>query len=59
MTDENITIVKTPSDWTNKDVTVTVSTTEKNFALQTKKDNGEWQTTGTQTFTENGIIYAI
>ena len=58
LTDENITIVKTPSDWTNKDVTVTVSTTEKNFALQTKKDNGEWQTTGTQTFTENGIIYA-
>lgn len=58
LTDVNTTFSKTPNDWTNKDVTVTASTTEKNFALQTKKDNGEWQTTGTQTFTENGTIYA-
>ena len=58
LTDANTTFSKTPNDWTNKDVTVTASTTEKNFALQTKKDNGEWQTTGTQTFTENGTIYA-
>ena len=58
LTDANTTFSKTPNDWTNKDVTVTASTTERNFALQTKKDNGEWQTTGTQTFTENGTIYA-
>ena len=58
LTDANTTFSKTPNDWTNKDVTVTAATTEKNFALQTKKDNGEWQTTGTQTFTENGTIYA-
>ena len=58
LTDANTTFSKTPNDWTNKDVTVTASTTEKNFALQTKKDNGEWQTTGTQIFTENGTIYA-
>ena len=58
LTDANTTFSKTPNDWTNKDVTVTASTTEKKFALQTKKDNGEWQTTGTQTFTENGTIYA-
>ena len=58
LTDANTTFSKTPNDWTNKDVTLTASTTEKNFALQTKKDNGEWQTTGTQTFTENGTIYA-
>ena len=58
LTDANTTFSKTPNDWTNKDVTVTASTTEKDFALQTKKDNGEWQTTGTQTFTENGTIYA-
>ena len=58
LTDANTTFSKTPNDWTNKDVTLTASTTEKNFALQTKKDNGEWQITGTQTFTENGTIYA-
>ena len=58
LTDANTIFSKTPNDWTNKDVTVTASTTEKKFALQTKKDNGEWQTTGTQTFTENGTIYA-
>ena len=58
LTDANTTITKSPNDWTTQEVTATVTTTEKNYALQTKKDNGEWQTTNTQKFTENGTIYA-
>ena len=58
LTDANTTITKSPNDWTTQEVTATVTTTEKNYALQTKKDNGEWQTTNSQKFTENGTIYA-
>ena len=58
LTDANATITKSPNDWTKQEVTATASTTEKNYTLQTKKDNGEWQTTNTQKFTENGTIYA-
>ena len=58
LTDANTTITKSPNDWTTQEVTATVTTTEKNYALQTKKDNGEWQTTNSQKYTENGIIYA-
>ena len=58
LTDANITITKSPNDWTKQEVTATVTTTEKNYALQTKKDNGEWQTTNSQKYTENGTIYA-
>ena len=58
LTDANTTITKSPNDWTTQEVTATVTTTEKNYALQTKKDNGKWQTTNTQKFTENGTIYA-
>ena len=58
LTDANTTITKSPNDWTKQEVIATASTTEKNYTLQTKKDNGEWQTTNTQKFTENGTIYA-
>ena len=58
LTDANTTITKLPNDWTTQEVTATVTTTEKNYALQTKKDNGEWQTTNSQKYTENGTIYA-
>ena len=58
LTDANTTITKSPNDWTTQEVTATVTTTEKNYALQTKKDNGEWQTTNSQKYTENGTIYA-
>ena len=58
LTDVNTTITKLPNDWTTQEVTATVTTTEKNYALQTKKDNGEWQTTNSQKYTENGTIYA-
>ncbi len=58
LTDANTTITKSPNDWTKQEVTATVTTTEKNYALQTKKDNGEWQTTNSQKYTENGTIYA-
>ena len=58
LTDANATITKSPNDWTKQEVTATASTTEKNYTLQTKKDNGEWQTTNTQKFTENGTVYA-
>ena len=58
LTDANTTITKSPNDWTTQEVTATVTTTEKNYALQTKKDNGEWQTTNSQKYIENGIIYA-
>ena len=58
LTEANTTITKSPNDWTTQEVTATVTTTEKNYALQTKKDNGEWQTTNSQKYTENGTIYA-
>ena len=58
LTDANTTITKSPNDWTTQEVTATVTTTEKNYAIQTKKDNGEWQTTNSQKYTENGTIYA-
>ena len=58
LTNANTTITKTPSDWTNQSVTAKAETTEKGYSLQTKKDNGEWQNTDTQNYTENGTIYA-
>ena len=59
LTDANTTITKSPNDWTTQEVTATVTTTEKNYALQTKKDNGEWQTTNSQKYTENGTIKKV
>ena len=45
------------STWTNKEVTVTVSTTVKGYRLQTSKDGRNWSNLISQTFDENGDIY--
>ena len=45
--------------WTNKAVTVTASTTIKGYRLQTSKDGKNWSNEASQTYTENGYIYAV
>lgn len=44
--------------WTNKEVTVTASTEITGYTLQTSKDGKTWSNSKSQTFTENGKIYA-
>ena len=45
--------------WTNKEVKVTAKTKIDiaGYTLVTKKNNGAWQETDNQTFSENGIMY--
>lgn len=43
--------------WTNKNVTVTASTTVTGYTLQTSKDGKTWSNETSQTFDENGLIY--
>ena len=45
-------------EWTNGNVTVTAKTTVTGYILQTSKDGRNWTSTTTQTFTENGTVYA-
>ena len=44
--------------WTNKEVIVTASTEITGYTLQTSKDGKTWSNSTSQTFTENGKIYA-
>ena len=45
--------------WTNKNVTVTASTTVTGYTLQTSTDGQTWSDATSQTFTTNGKIYAV
>ena len=64
LTEEDITFIYSvegqkisKETWTNKEVTVTVSTTVKGYTLQTSKDGRNWSNLISQTFDENGDIY--
>lgn len=54
----NIKVSFSESNWTNKDVTVTVSTGIKGFRLQTSWDGKTWTEEKTKVFTSNGLMYA-
>ena len=58
LTEANVTFTYSPSDWTNKDVTATVSTTITGYTLQTSKDGKTWESKTSQTYSSNGYIYA-
>ena len=58
LTQTNTTFTYSPDGWTNQDVTVTVSSTVEGFTLQTSKDAKNWYNTSTQTYSENGPVYA-
>ena len=58
LTDANITFTFDPSTQTTGSVTVTATTTETEYTLQTSKDGATWLSTASQTFTENGTMYA-
>ena len=47
-----------PNEWTNKDVTATAQTDITGFTLQTSKDGQKWEDVVSQTYSENGTIYA-
>ena len=55
---DNINVSFSESNWTNKDVTVTVSTGIKGFRLQTSWDGKTWTEEKTKVFTSNGLMYA-
>ena len=55
----NITFNPNPSGWTNGNVIVDASTTETGYTLQTSKNGTNWSNETSQTFTENGTIYAV
>ena len=58
VTGSNLEFTPTPSGWTNGDVSVAVSTTEKGYTLQTSTDGKTWSTTNPLTYTANGTAYA-
>ena len=58
LTSSNVTFSQTPSGWTNQDVTVTVSTTETGYTLQTSQDLVYWTSTNKQIVETNGPVYA-
>ena len=60
LTTANTTFTYTPAQgtWTNGSVTATVSTTVTGYTLQTSKDAKTWSNATSQTFAENGYIYA-
>ena len=62
LTEEDIDFTYEPtSEWTNSDVKVTVKPKIDigNYKIRTKKDDGDWETTDNQTFSENGTMYVI
>lgn len=58
LTSGNTTFEYSTKEWTNGNVTVTAKTTEIGYTLQTSKDGKTWNNTATQTFIENGTVYA-
>ena len=58
LTSTNTTFTYVPENWTNGNVTVTVSTTVTGYTLQTSTDGENWSSTNTQTLSSNGPVYA-
>ncbi len=58
LTTGNTTFEYSTKEWTNGNVIVTAKTTVTGYTLQTSKDGRTWTNTTTQTFTENGTVYA-
>ncbi len=58
LTSSNVTFSQRPTGWTNQDVTVTVSTTETGYTLQTSQDLVDWTSTNKQIVETNGPVYA-
>ena len=54
----NVTFTYSTEEWTNGTVIATANTTITEYTLQTSKDRENWSTAASQTFTENGTIYA-
>ena len=57
LTEANVKFTYSPSVITNKDVTVTASTTISGFTIQTSKDGKTYTNTASQTFSSNGTMY--
>lgn len=55
---KNITFNYSSKNWTNKNVTVTASTTLTNYKIQTSTDANTWGDETSQTLSENGNVYA-
>lgn len=53
----NITFSYSEERWTNGDVTVTASTTLTGYTIQTSTDGESWESTDSQTLSENGAVY--
>lgn len=53
----NITFSYSEEGWTNGDVTVTASTTLTGYTIQTSTDGESWESTDSQTLSENGAVY--
>ena len=58
MPSPSITFTPSVEGWTRK-VTITASTSQTGYTLKTRKNSEEYTTATSQTFTENGIMYAI
>ena len=58
LTDKNTIFSYSTKEWTNKNVTVTVTTTEEKYTIQTSTDGKKWTNSNSQVFEKNGIIYA-
>ena len=53
-----ITLTPNISYWTNTNVIVTATSSDRNFILQTSTDGTNWQATTTRTLSSNGTVYA-
>ena len=58
MPSPSITFTPSVEGWT-REVTITASTSQTGYTLKTRKNSEEYTTATSQTFTENGIMYAI
>ena len=54
----NIAFTASETTWTNKEVTVTASTTEEDFYIETSTDGENWSKTNPVTLSENGKVQA-
>ena len=57
--DTNLTFSYNPTEWTRGNVTVTITSSVKEYTLQYSTDGNNWNDyTGPGTMTQNGVIYA-
>ena len=59
LTSDNVTFSQTPTNWTKENVTVAITTTAKDYAIQYSTNGKNWyKYTGTVIVKTNGTIYA-